>query len=472
MNKVTVKIRLLLFCVCAAPLFQACESDFLKSAMETLNPSPKVFVGMKWSDSNEIYLNPNDASIAGTMGVVSGIFLNGGKRVWPIHDLKDNGAKGKRAWSIKSHDEENYPASTITSILESNDSPSTETINGIPGDTITLIFESGPGVVEITDPDSYPPEGVTYSFILTPNAFYGADIAALSTDTLTREFKLIKPTSTVYGKHWLERYMYGTVSTSWAEGTLGASLVGTDAASVMAAMVADAGSKAAVYAEERLNAYAYTEAGSLTFAFDNESAGSMSVVSWENTPDLSLGWASLKSYALALSPIRDEIEEEEEPFAPVSISVPVLFTSNVGFVVSAVKDAMAAGTFGQDPEDEPTVTDNTTGYPAYIQHLGDIADLAGTASGNAAVLYMIEKLLDPESSNSGDDVDAFLNVPQVECSPLENKTSAQTLTIVFGPGTDGSPTNTLTFKVWVKEAEPPEPVEPVDEPTEEPAESV
>jgi hypothetical protein len=451
MNKATVKITLLLFCLCAAPLFQACETDFLKNAMEALNPSPKVFIGMKWSDNNEVYLNPNNGSIAGTMSVVSGIFLNGGKRVWPIQDLKDNGAKGKLAWSIKSHDEKNYPAGTITDILEANNSPSTETVNGIPGDTITLIFESAASVVDITDPDTYPTEGVTYSFILTPNAFYGADMAALSTDTLTHDFKLIKPTSTVYGKHWLERYMYGTVSTSWAEG---GGPTETDAAAVMAAMIADAGSKAAVYADERLNAYA--DPGSydtLTFVFDNESTGSMSVVSWENAPDLSLGWAPLKSYALALSPIRDA-SEDVEPFAPVSISVPVMFTSNVGSVASAVKAAMAAGTFSKDPYEVEQPPGSTTGYPDYIQHLGDTVDPDGIVSGSVAVFYMIGELL-----GASENVGVLLNSPQVECSPLQNSTGTQTLTIVFGPGTDGSPTNTLSFTVWVKEAEPDQPAD-------------
>jgi hypothetical protein len=423
-------------------LFQSCESSFLKNAVETLNPIPKVFTGMQWSTDNEVYINPNDFSIDGTMmGGVSGIFVNGGKKIWPIRDMKDNGPTvGKRAWSVKSSDEQNYPASIITAILKNNSSPSTGagTVAAVPGDAITLNFGTqGLFMKNFVDStlntsgEEFPARGVKFSFLLTPTAFYGADSAALATDTLIYDFKLIKPASTVYGKHWLERYMYGTVSTSWTNGTGDPDL-----------MKAHAEGQVATAVKARLGLY---DTGN-KFEFDDPAAPgvptttAISVYSWEPKPDLSLGWAPLKNYALALSPIHDS-NEGGESFAPVTVSVPVVFTSNVGSVVNAVKDAIAAGTFGKDPDSVTTSPTEPTGYPDYIQHLGDTDDPDGIASGTAAVLKMIEKV--------GFTVGSVLGTPQVECSSLKNRTGAQTLTITFGPGADGSPVNTLSFTVWV-----------------------
>ncbi|MDR2343936.1 MAG: hypothetical protein LBD86_05335, partial [Spirochaetaceae bacterium] len=224
MNKTTIKKTLLLFGVCAAPLlFQACESSFLKSAMEALNPIPDVFVGMDWGDENSVYINPGSKSIDGTLGVVSGVFLNGGKSIWPNYDLAASGPNSsKKAWSIVSSDETNFPAGSLVTMLTNNSSPSSAIAGGIPGELITLSFGTEALCMEnfvntLTLLGSETGQ-VTYSFILTPAAFHGADSASMSTNTLTRNFNLILPTYTGYGKQWLERYMYGTISASWTEG--------------------------------------------------------------------------------------------------------------------------------------------------------------------------------------------------------------------------------------------------------------
>ena len=444
MNKATMKITLLLFGVCV-PLFQSCESSFLKSAMEALNPIPSVFAGMQWSSENEIYINPKDFSISGTMSAISGVFVNGGKQIWPIQDLKDHGGlNGKRAWRIESSDKVNYPAGSITSILAPG-SPFVGGSVGIKGDSITLAFEAGSAVMDtfvnaVPSGELFPAGGVTFSFILTPNAFFGADAALLVTDTLTRNFKLVVPTSTVYGKLWVERHMYGTISSSWGKAAddIGS---GSGLTSKEAQMKENAGSLAVNDVNDWLDGYENTISPHLTFEFDNSdpnNSGSLAVKSWNPEPDLSLGWAPLQNYSLVLTPIRD-YDEGDQPFAPVTISVPVKFTSDVGSLVTAVKDAMAAGTFGQDPADGPTTTD-ATGYPAYIQRLDDATDPDGIISGSVAVNAMI----------NGINFQGLVPPANISTSPLQNRTSQQQLTIMFGQGTDSSPGNTLTFTVWVQ----------------------
>jgi hypothetical protein len=423
MNKTMKKIALLLFCV--YPLFQSCESSFLKSAIEALHPVPGVFVGMQWDNENIIYINPHTSMIEGTMGVISGIFQNSGKRIWPDTDLKDNGPEnsaGKRAWKLTSSDEVNYPAGTLISILRNNESPSTA--NGAGGDLITLNFGNGSvSLGDYDDPD-FVPNVVKFSFILTPNAFHGADSVSLTKDT-SIDFNLLMPTSTVYGQKWVERNMYGTISTTWGA-------AGTNAADPAAGMIETAGSLAAYAAEERLKEYT---AGTLAFEFDNPDAGgSMAVLSWEPTPDLSRGWARLRNYKLVLTPIRDKYEYEE-PFAPVAISAPVTFMSNVGSVAMAIEDAIAAGTFGTKPTGAESPAPDQTGYPYYIQYAGTEGV---EPSGSLAVNKLISELKFTGAIYGS-----------LSCLPLENKTSQQTLTIILGPGTDYSPENTLTFKVWV-----------------------
>jgi hypothetical protein len=449
MNKTIAKIASAMLCVCAALLFHACESSFLKGAMEALNPSPSVFAGMQWSSENEIYINPKDFSISGTMSAISGVFVNGGKQIWPIQDMKDHGGlNGKRAWRIESSDKVNYPAGSITSILAPG-SPFVGGSVGIKGDSITLAFEAGSAVMDTfvnaaPSDEPFPAGGVTFSFILTPNAFFGADVTLLATDTLTRNFKLVVPTSTVYGKLWLERHMYGTISSSWGKAAtdIGDSgLAGTEAQ-----MKENAGSLAVNDVTAWLDGYAATVDPGLTFEFDNsdpDKLGSLAVNSWNPAPDLSQGWAPLKNYSLVLTPIRDSAETEQ-PFAPVTISVPIEFTSNVGSVVTAVKDAIEAGTFGQEPNPDSPYDPGPgdTGYPYYIQHLGDIEDADGTVSGSVAVDAMITGI-------------NFQGLVQtISTLPLANSTGQQQLTITFGPGADGSPANKLTFTVWVNAAQP------------------
>ena len=446
MNKTIAKIGSAMLCVCAALLFHACESSFLKGAMEALNPSPSVFSGMQWGSENEIYINPKDFSISGAMSAISGVFINGGKQIWPIQDMKDHGGlNGKRAWRIESSDKVNYPAGSITASLAPG-SPFVGGSVGIKGDSITLAFEAGSAGMDTfvnaaPSGDPFPAGGVTFSFILTPNAFFGADVALLATDTLTRNFKLVVPASTVYGKLWVERHMYGTISSSWGKAATdidGSGLAGTEAQ-----MKENAGSLTVNEVTDWLNGYAATAAPSLTFEFDNsdpDNPGSLAVNSWNPEPDLSLGWAPLKNYSLVLTPIHDT-DDTDPSFAPVTISVPIEFTSYVGSVVTAVKDAMAAGTFGQDPNPAYEPKPGDTGYPYYIQHLGNTDDAEGIVSGSVAVDAMIGSI-------------GFQNlVTNISTSPLANSTGQQQLTITFGPGADNSPANTLTFTVWVKAAD-------------------
>ncbi|MDR3356689.1 MAG: hypothetical protein LBO04_05810 [Spirochaetaceae bacterium] len=432
MNKTVKKITLFMLGVCAVPLFHACESSYLKSAMEALNPIPKVFSGMKWGDGNIVYVSPKNFSIAGTMGgVITGLFLNGGKRIWPNTDLQDKD-NGKDAWRLVSSKEEDYPAGSIAAILKTNKSPSTAGTTGVSGDAITLLFGTAGGGIGY-DFTGFPASGVKFSFILTPNAFHGADSASLSTDTLTRDFSLLMPTSTVYGKHWMEKHMYGTISAKWGEDAGGGSVQpGSTKADFIAGMISAAGSKAAAGAGAWLTVYGSTD---FEFADDPAGNGSLSVISWETPPELSKGWANLQNYALQLTPIHDT-SDTGEPFEPVRISVPVVFTSNVGSVSKAINAAIAAGTFGGDP--------NNDTFPKVLEHMGDADDPDGSKSGSIAINTLIGSLGFSVSSVLG-------SPPNIETSTLQNRTSQQTLTLTLGPGADESPANTLTFKVWVKQ---------------------
>ena len=212
-------------------------------------------------------------------------------------------------------------------------------------------------------------------------------------------------------------------------------------------MKENAGSLTVNEVTDWLSGYTATADPSLTFEFDNSdpnNSGSLAVKSWNPEPDLSLGWAPLKNYSLVLTPIHDT-DDTDPSFAPVTISVPIEFTSYVGSVVTAVKDAMAAGTFGQDPNPDPPYEPEPgdTGYPYYIQHLGDADDPEGLGSGSVAVGSMA----------TGIGFQNLVPLANISTSPLANSTGQQQLTITFGPGADNSPANTLTFTVWVKAAD-------------------
>jgi hypothetical protein len=430
MDKTMKKIVILIFGVCVL-LLQACDGNkFLQDALEKLNPpSPAPSKDIAWDD-NVVYINPKDKIIDATMGVISGLFSNNGSSIWPRSDITGNGpSSARQMWRVDSADEENYPAGTITTILSANSSPTTAVATGgTLGNVITLIFTTGTAVGDdITD--------ATYSFILTPNAFYGPDSAALTED-MPFEFKLVMPTSTVYGQKWVEKNMYVPIRTTWAAGSAAAGAATGSTATIEEVvdwMIADAGSRAAAAAEARLTGY------KSPFNFDDPS-GSMSVLSWEPTPDLSKGWARLKNYKLVLTPIYDP-DDGDETFVPVAISAPVEFMSNVGSVAVAIEAAVKAGSFGQDPGGSPPPSaDPTTGYPAYIQH-GGTADVSGILSAGTAAWHMINAL----------GLQSLIGKDQVMGgSKLENETSQQELTLLLGQGTDGSPIDSLTFKVWVK----------------------
>ena len=314
MNKPIKKIikKISLLCVCAAPLFHACESDFLKSAEEKLVPNVPKPAKMNW-DYNKIYINPESYVIDANVGVMKGNISTSGN-VWFKSNLPSTQGG---YWSITgdgANEAGPYFAGSVAALLNGG-TPST----GTKSSTVTLNFGTTGTCLTGIDQGGFPAGGLPLSFILTPYAFAGGDSASLITDNLTHDFKLVLPaTKTEYAKAYLERYDF-TTSIEVSLAVVNFTEAGDEAGSI-SAMQEYAGSMAAV-----------TAVGSVSLLLPNATAAGTwgaEVRSWDPSPDKVIqafmndtGTPQNADYTLTLSLYYDA----EGQTLPVKVFMPVQF---------------------------------------------------------------------------------------------------------------------------------------------------
>jgi hypothetical protein len=217
MNKTVKKIALLLFCLCAVTLFQACESDFLQSASEKLIPEVLKSPLMTW-DSTKIYINPQSYGIDGmmSMAAMSGQLSDTTKNVW----FKSTAFTEGNEWILSDSNGNDEIVNSVAAIIGNPGSLST---GGNQSRAITLNFgtvasyiESFAGTLETGSfvPHQLFTEGLSLSFILTPRAFTGPDSGLLVTDSLVHNFTLVIPTYAEYAKQAIEKFEYGSIAVS------------------------------------------------------------------------------------------------------------------------------------------------------------------------------------------------------------------------------------------------------------------
>jgi hypothetical protein len=395
--------------VCAG-LLSGCENEFVKSAVATLNPEqPPPRVTLEW-DADVVYIDPITSKLSGT---ISGLLNNAGNRVW--FSKTENLVLG-RDWNVpKPPQELEYEQTGLPGFITAG-SIAGFIVGGGPvttdGDKIDVILDSSS--VELTEDNGfdltlYENGGVSYSFVLYPTAFYGADRNTVMGEKEERLFTLESPTKTFYSKVVMERAEYGSVSVSWADGK------GQDENNPWQGMMSLAGGLAAGSASAAAAAWDTDWATDVTVndvTEEDAEPGQLAAVSWNTLPDTSKSYASYNKYAIALSPYSYS-EDVGEPVQPV-VSLAIEFTSDVGKTIGGIKAAEKEGGFSSIIYDSSGEDATKTGIESTI---------TGLASNETPVT--------------------------ITWSPAYSDTAPKTptpytLTLVIGPGTDGSTGDTIT----------------------------
>jgi flagellar hook assembly protein FlgD len=391
-----------------AVLMQGCDNEFMKTAANVLVPGePVKNINMEWT-ADVLYIDPLSGAIAGTF---SGLLNNAGNRIWFAgkETVSNSVLVYKRDWDLtgglESSDKGEFiTAGSLVSYLVN--SPKTEN-----GDKIEVKFS---GSVSIDQLDPVYGKGQTYSFILKPAAFRGADKELLSGQLYTtHDFTLQLPTKTFYSKYLMEKEEYGSVSVSWSQGN------GT-----WEGMMDIAGSYAAAYAAAAALAWDsanWTWDGS---AYPGVTVGnggvSLAAEAWNTQPGKTKSYAPYGKYAIMLLPYYYTDEKDAGLTGPVSpvVSLPVEFTSDVGDAVKAIKASEEAGSFS----------------------------FAWDAAGSEAVHGTISALITGKTTMGPEEPTWNPSFP----AAAPKSESAHTLTITLGNGNDGSTGEVITVKAVMK----------------------
>jgi hypothetical protein len=296
-----LKINFIFALVPAALIFTACDNDFVQKALSTISsgfggegggiiPAP-----ITWN-TNVVYVDPLSGTLSGT---VTALLSNGGRSIWFAQEQNN---KPSDQWKFTSGDEF-ITAGSLEMFIGGSPTVSN-------GNLMTLNFFSNDSNITSNIQPSTP---VPCSFILYPDSLYGADRDAISIATATLNFKVEKPSNTVYAKYFLEKHEYGSISVSWAQGS--ESSQSEVPAVITAEMQRIAGSLAAYQG----SAAAVAWAGNDWAMFTDDPIASVSWITLPNIPEGGgLGYAK---YTIELSPIA---YDTEPPLSP-RISVPVAF---------------------------------------------------------------------------------------------------------------------------------------------------
>lgn len=375
-----------------ALLLLACENSFVKDALDSLK---KIDIPIQsivsWSDKT-LLIDPVGGSLSGAM---TGVLNNTGNSFWFSKTL--NNAPLKQ-WEFKAPTGETTVTADLLAAALKGGTPASD------GNNITLTFGTVLDPIPV-EGEGFDTPGKTYSFILYPNAFYGKDAGRISQEVATLNFKIEMPTKTNYAVKMIEKYEYGTVSASWAEGTNSSTLYPyLDERDNMKYI---AGSLAASAATDVFSTYVSPSLGDTNFQSGAESGGSFSIWNWVSGPDLALtkGHASGK-YVLSLDGISYDANGSG-PYVSPRISVPVMFTSCVGDAIALIKAAEAAGSFSA-----VTQSDGGNTLESILGPL--IGDLVG---GGTTTTW----------------------------APAPASGIASTVTIIISGGADGSPGDTVTI---------------------------
>jgi hypothetical protein len=313
----------------AALIFTACGNDFMEKAFSTLSgPEVVIPAPITWN-TNVVYVDPLSGTLSGT---VTALLSNGGKRIW-FARTQSNSPYKQWEFTVSSDQTLITPGSLASYI----GAPVTSN-----GDLMTLNFFSK----DLNADDPVFADVVPCSFILYPDALYGADRDSVSINTATLNFRVEKPSMSVYAKYTIEKGEYGSISVSWEEGSLSvAASAGEEPPpatpdQITAEMQRLAGSLAANSAGLRALEWDADWQNNVVFT---DSSGSLSAVSWVLPPNLSKGWAPYKKYAIQLN----GFNYSSDTIPPVSpeISAPIQFLSNVGSAATLIKMASDAGSF-------------------------------------------------------------------------------------------------------------------------------
>jgi hypothetical protein len=407
-------------------LILGCENEFMKKAAEALSPNqPVKGFNLEWN-TDVVYIDPLSGTLAGT---ISGLWDNAGKQVWFSKDIAY-----EREWDVPKPAKElayeqsadGFPpgyitAGSITALLSAGTPPHTT-----DGDKIEMILSGSAAIIDTTafDPTPYQNGGVTYSFILYPNAFYGPDRNNVISEKLEHSFRLELPTKTSYSARVkIEKAEYGSISVSWAEGS-----AYENAQDAWDGMKAIAGSYAAASALQAVQDWdpgnwAWTDgtgySGVVVGVPGTDPPEALAAVSWNNQPDTSKSYAVYDKYAITLSPYYYTDEAATGPVQAV-VSMPIEFTSDVGNTVSAIKIVEKAGSFS---------IEYTEGAKTAIE--GVIATCAVTGT-SINVTTWSPPYPDPEEG---------------PMAPTTYK-----LTVEVGPGGDSSLTDTLEVTAVISPA--------------------
>jgi hypothetical protein len=380
-----------------AVLTQGCDNEFMKNAATALVPGePVKSINMEWT-SDVLYIDPLSGSIEGGF---SGLLNNAGNRIWFAgkETLPNSILVYKRDWDLRGGLESSYEGEVITAgslISYMVNSPKTEN-----GDKINVEFN---GFVSIDQLELVYGESQTYSFILKPAAFRGADKELLDGQLYTtHDFTLQLPTKTFYSKYLMEKKEYGSVSVSWSQGS-----------GNWDGMMEIAGSYAAAYAEATAFAWDSTSWAWDGSAYAGVTVGdggkSLTAEAWNTQPDQTKSYAPYGKYAITLLSYSYNDEKEAGLTGPVSpvVSLPIEFTSDVGETVKAIKAAERAGSFS----------------------------FTWDAAGSEAIHGTISALISGRVQGMGPE-DPIWNPPFPAVAPKNESTHI--LTITLGAGNDGS----------------------------------
>ncbi|MDR2659350.1 MAG: hypothetical protein LBC27_05100 [Spirochaetaceae bacterium] len=385
-----------------ALVFSACENDFMKKAFDTIaGPVPVIPAPIEWN-TNVVYVDPLSGTLAGTLYAV---LNNGGRRIWFAKDQTNQPAAKRWEFKVNTPPPDGgaliTAGSLITFLRPSNVPLVTD------GDLMELnLYSEDLDQDFISQADS--PDGVSCSFILYPEALYGADRDTVSIETATLNFKVERPSVTVYAKYVIEKAEYGSISVTWAEGSASAALKDPPPddfeGAVKNEMMNLAGSLAAGSAGFVGGAWANTWESDFTFG----DAGSLSAVAWISPPSqlMAKGWAPYKKYAIELSPFFYASDGAASAVSP-QISAPVEFVSDVGLAAILISAAAEAGSFsGVDAAAVGgTVSQLTSGL---IADPGAVVNWSGGAAPTDAGTYTFSVVLGSGSDTSpGDTVEGL-----------------------------------------------------------------
>jgi hypothetical protein len=349
----------------AALIFTACENDFMQKALSTLSGSDggPVYAPITWN-TDVVYVDPLSGTLSGT---VMALLNNGGRRIWFAHEQNNTASK---QWEFTGGDA-NITAGSLALFIAGSPTVSN-------GDIMTLNFFSDNSTITTTIQAPVP-----CSFILYPDSLYGADRDAISIATATLNFKIEKPSNTVYAKYILEKKEYGSISVSWTEGSQSLAEAGSTAISdndTTAAMRRLAGSLAAEAGSAAAVTWANSEWGNFS---PINPVGSLSAVSWITSPNLSKGWLPYAKYTIELSPI--QYTSDLSPQSP-RISAPVEFTSYVGSAAILIQKAYEGGSFAT-LLNSGTADENSGSVATVLDNL-NIPSLLLNGAGGTAIAWL------------------------------------------------------------------------------------